>query len=236
MKKFLEEQDSAAQPPEPQGDQTPYEADQTGVDKESGETLPDETDSEEEEKVEWDGSETELVADDSAAEYEEQHTGIKLKYSLKSKEIFYALFKSRYTSTRIALSAVAVVLCAVMAVAFVNVKSAENAGSGTLSALCIILIFLILGLPVAHINSRSKELADRHEIKMKIYPDHIQMGAEETQWEIALDGTSRRTVFQNLLILYVDGRDMVILPLRCVEPSVLPEVQAMIFAGTNPIQ
>jgi hypothetical protein len=239
MKNFPEEQDTASQPPEPQGEQTPDPAEQRKLEEESGETLldetiPEETAEEEEENVEWDGSEAELVADEDASEYEEQQTGIKLKYVLTSKEIFYAMFKSRYTSARIALSALACVLCAVIAAAFANVRADANGRPGVLSVLCLILLVLIVALPLMHLRTQSRTLADGKEIKMKIYPDHIQMGTEGREWEIPLDGTCERTVFHDLVILYINDGNMVVLPVRCVEPSVLPEVQAMIFAGTEP--
>ena len=242
MKKFLEEQETAAQPPEPRGDRTPYQAADKVMEEESGkkmqdETIPEETDAQEEKQVEWDGSEAELVADDSTAEYEEQQTGIKLKYSLKSKEIFYALIKTQYTSARIALSVTAAVLCVFTAVVFlVRMNLFGDQTGGLLATVCGILFLIIIGMPAAGMKFHSRELADGNEIKMKIYPDHIQMGLAEKQWEIPLDGTSERTIFQNLMILYIGGKNMVILPLRCVEPTVLPEVQAMIFAGTEPKQ
>ena len=36
---------------------------------------------------EWDGSEAEIVVDDESEEYEEENTGIKIKYTLKPEEI-----------------------------------------------------------------------------------------------------------------------------------------------------
>ena len=239
MIKFLEEQETAAQPPEPRGERTPKQAAQRMLEEESGETMldettPEETDADDEEQVEWDGSEAELVADEST-EYGDHHTGIKLKYSLKSKEIFYALMKTQYTSTRIALSIIAVALSAVVVVGFlIRINTTGETGMAWLVLLCGILMIVISVVPTAEMKHHSKKMADGNEIKMKIYPDHIQMGHEDKQWEIPLDGTSERTIFQNLMILYIGGKNMVILPIRCVEPNVLPEVQAMIFAGTEP--
>ena len=242
MKRFLDEQDTASKPPEPRGEQTPKKVAQRILEEESGETLLDETmpkekgtAEENEEQVEWDGSEAELVADESAAEYEEQHTGIQLKYSLRSKEIFSTLMKTQYTQIRIALSAAAVLLSAVLAAVFlVQLSTTGNSSFASLASVCILLIFVIVLIPIAKIRQTAQRAADGHEIKMKIYPDHIEMGQEKSSWEIPLDGTKERTVLPNLIILYIDEKNLVILPLRCVEPAVLPEVQAMIFAGTQP--
>lgn len=234
MKNFLEEQDTASQPPEPRGEQTPDSV--RKLEEESGETLLDETiPAEEEKNVEWDGSEAELVADEDASEYEEQQTGIKLKYVLTSKEIFYTLLKTQYTMRRVALSVAAIVLCVITgATSLQKMSASSEQGMEQLFVTCIVLILLIPGLPLLRILFQSRQLADGKESRMKIYPDHISMGSEETQWEIPLDGTCERTVFHNLVILYIGDKNMVVLPVRCVEPSVLPEVQGMIFAGTQP--
>lgn len=242
MKQFLDEQDTASKPPEPQGERPPEEEAQRILEQESGETLLDETMPEEmedadetEERVEWDGSEAELVTDDTAAEYEDQNTGIKLKYSLKPEEILKALIKTQYTQTRIALSVIAVLLSAVLAIVFaIKAGTTGNGSFGSLAVVCVLIILVVVFIPFAKVKQMAHKAAQGNEVKMKIYPDHIEMGHEETRWEIPLDGTRERVVFQNLILLYIDAKNMVILPLRCVEPAVLPEVQAMIFAGTQP--
>ena len=241
MKRFLDEQETDSKPPEPRGERTPEEAAQYTLAEESGETMSDETMPEEldaaednEERVVWDGSEAELVADDGAAEYEEQNTGIKLKYSLKSEEIFKAMMKNQYTKTRIFFSVTAVLLSFVLIGSSIRASVVGNGGFGLLVAVCAALILLTVGIPFVNTSRLAKKTAADSKVKMKIYPDHIEMGRDEAIWEIPLDGTRERTVFQNLILLYIDAKNMVILPLRCVEPAVLPEVQAMIFAGTQP--
>jgi hypothetical protein len=218
MSHFLEEQETTSKPPEPRGEKTPDD------------------DEDEDEPVRWDGSEAELVADDTAQLFDEQHSGIKLQYSLTSKEVFMALIKSQYTETRIALSAVGIILSAALMIYFLvqyNVTRSQSLAS--LAFVCAVLILFIGVWPSLNMRIHSKKYADGKEVKMKIYPDHIEMGHVESKWEIPLDGTTERAVFQNLMILYIGSKNMVILPLRCVEPAVLPEVQAMILAGTQPI-
>lgn len=238
MKKFANEQDSAAKPPEPQGEQTPEEAEQRMMEKDSGEVLLDETleelEEEETDSVEWDGSEAELVADEDAAEYEEQNTGIQLKYTLKQDEIFRVLMKTQYTQRRILLSVVAALLgILVAAVSFIRVSEGQG-GYTVLGVVCLALILIAVPSPIVHMRSSAKTAADGKEIRMTVYPDHIEMGTQNT-WEIQLDGTVERSVLPDLIVLYI-GSNMVILPLRCIEPAVLPEVQAMIFAGTRPVK
>ncbi len=190
---------------------------------------------ENEEPVEWDGSEAELVADETAAEYEEQTTGIKLKYVLKAEEIFTAMRKTQYTQTRIAMMAAAILFSAILAIVIaVHAGVSGTTGYLPLAVVCVLFVIAVVLTPLFHIRTMAREAANGKEVKMKIYPDHIEMGREETKWEIPLDGTCERVIFKNLILLYIDVKNMVILPLRCVEPAVLPEVQAMIFAGTQP--
>lgn len=215
MKHFAKEQETASKPPEPRGDKTP--------------------DKEQQDRVEWDGSEAELVADETALAFEEQHTGIKLKYTLTSSEIFKVFWKNQYTGTRIALSVIAAVLSAVMAAVFFG----QFRGTGdsrylSLAVVCLLVLLVVAIFPTVVIAVHSSKTADGREIRMKVYPDHIEMGLPDKKWEIPLDETSECIQIENLLVLYIDDRNMVILPLRCVEPAVLPEIQAMILAGTHP--
>ena len=52
------------------------------------------------ENPDWDGSESELVADDDAEEYEIPETGIKISYSLTENEMYKCLYHSRLYKTK----------------------------------------------------------------------------------------------------------------------------------------
>lgn len=236
MQKYRTEQENDEKPPERRGEPSPDEARQHELEEESGETLLDET-LDDGEQVEWDGSEAELVADEDAAEYEEQSTGIQLKFTLQPGEIYAALMKMQYTSRRVAMTAAVVALGVLSAaLSFYNVSRLHEGTSIVFGVICLLLVALILWMPAARSRSRAKSLATGKEVLMTVYPDHVEMGAGETEWEFPLDGTCGRSVVRNLLLLYIDGESTVILPLRCIEPAVYPEVQAMLYAGTRPIR
>ena len=64
--------------------------------------------------------------------------------------------------------------------------------------------------------------------------DAVQIGSGDGEWEIPLDGSCLRVEYKNMILLFpAKKKHMVILPLRCVEPGVLPEVQAMLVSGTH---
>lgn len=220
MKHFLGEQESTSQPPEPRGEKTPEEGPK-----------------QEEDAFGWDGSEAELVADETAELFEEQHTGIKLKYVLTRAEVFRALLKVRYTTSRIALSVIGVLLSAGLMVYFLlQLQVTKNADYSYFSFVSALMLFLIGVVPLLKIQREAAQAANGQEVKMKIYPDFIEMGHGTQKWEIPLDGNTERVVLQKIFILYINEKNMVILPLRCVEPGVLPEVQAMLLAGTRPAE
>ncbi len=78
-------------------------------------------------------------------------------------------------------------------------------------------------------------MTDDEEIQMEIYPSMIEMGKHNNKWIIPLDGTVTCKKINNMFVLQTDKSHITILPLRCIEPSVLPDVEAMILSGTNQV-
>ena len=206
-----------------------------------GEDLrPDapEAEENEEEAVEWDGSEAELVLDDDAADYEEPQTGVKLSYTLREEEVFHALGRSGFSKT---LGRRAVIEGAVLALLavwfFVQYALAREGAYLFFGAVALLALAAVALVPFLGRKKRAREICKNERIahvEMEIYPDGIQIGQGEGEWEIPFDGSCRRLKHRGLLLFFPAGvRHMVILPLRCIEPGVLPEIQAMILAGTT---
>ena len=110
----------------------------------------------------------------------------------------------------------------------------HNADNLFFATVCAAFIFIMIFLPDIRIKQDARRNTDGKEICMEVYPHKIEMGRGENQWEIPLDGSCQSAIYQQNIVVYFKGDDMVILPMRCVEPSVLPEVQAAILAGTHP--
>ena len=77
-----------------------------------------------------------------------------------------------------------------------------------------------------------KRLTSGEEVQMEIYPSLIEMGKAEQKWVIPLDGTVKCRKTNHLFVLQTDPTHITILPMRCIEPSVLPDVEAIILSGT----
>lgn len=196
-----------------------------------------EDDESEEEAVEWDGSEAELVLDDDAADYEEPQTGVKLSYTLREEEVFHALGKSGFSKTLGRRAVIEGVLLALLAVWFF-VQYARSLEGANLFFGCVAVLALaaVALVPYLGRKKRAREICKNDRIahvEMEIYPDGIQIGQGEGEWEIPFDGSCRRVKHRGLMLLFPAGtKHMVILPIRCIEPGILPEIQAMILAGT----
>ncbi|HAH79392.1 MAG TPA: hypothetical protein DCL64_07755 [Ruminococcaceae bacterium] len=185
-----------------------------------------------------------MVPDDARA-YEEQHTGIRISYRLKEDEVYECLrriLKAKAGGGRPAAARAALLVAAAA-------LGAAGGGSGSgvlyaLAAVCAVCAALSALFPLRADRRLAREYAGNAAIRMRVYPDRIQLARDGRVREIPLDGTSECAQIGDMLALYVRdpqapgglGRRLVVLPLRCVDPSALPEVQAMIFAGTRPLK
>lgn len=223
MKPFEKENEEAGQPPERQGDPSP-----------ASEGYPAEPEEEQEEPVEWDGSEAELVADGADQEYKDTVTGFKFSYILREEEIYACMKETQYDQKRKRRTAVELCIFSALLlfflVSFFLYRQPDNLFFATV---CAAFIFIMIFLPGIRIKQDAKRNADDKEVCMEVYPDEIVMGQGERKWKIPLDGSCRSAVIQQNLVVYFKGDDMVILPMRCVEPDILPEIEAIIQAGTS---
>lgn len=192
--------------------------------------------------AEQDGSETEFISNETA-EYGEGQTGIKISYVLKEKEIYECLRQAGTVKTGgrtfVFVNIALIVLSAVLLIAGI-VTGKNMYYFYTAIGATMFIVFGFFPIRINHI--RAKSSADGHKILMKIYPEYIQMGHEPKKWKIPLDGTVDSVKIDEMIAIFIkekddpkgkQGQKMVILPLRCVDPVVIPEVQAIIFAGTK---
>lgn len=180
-----------------------------------------------------DFQESKLVPDESEA-YEEQQTGIELSYVLKKEEIYECLKNSSrlYRSRKAFLLAMTVP--AALAILFLVAGAVTYRGSYYFfAALCVAVIAVLGVFPYRKNLVRAQSAADGHRVRMTVYPDRIEVDRKGGLWEIPLDGTAEFAQIKDLFVLYAAERILMI-PARCIKPRILPDVQAMIVAGTRP--
>lgn len=192
--------------------------------------LPDEHN-----KHEWDGSESELVEDDDAAEYEEHHTGIKLSYTLKDKEIYSCLTHgSSYKNKKRRIIHQICILSILAVVFFCNYIFLHLTSSLIWSMVSILTAFIAYGISRYDIKKQSRTLATGKIADVEIFPHAIVVTENGEEWEIALDGTLSFEEHDNMMLIYLNDGRVFIIPIRCIEPDFIADVQAMILAGTVP--
>lgn len=201
------------------------------------EETKDDRDSIHEENPEWDGSESELVADDDAESYEIPETGIKISYVMTREEMVRCLYHSNIYKTKGSRAVFASVLFGAAAVIFVvayfttNQYQPANLFFSIFSLVMIVLIWLV---PFLHIRSMAKVMANGKTIEAEVYPDHIDIGQGAGAWEIDLDGNCELMEFDNIFMIALpDGRNFAI-PERVIEPEIYNEFKAILIAGTKP--
>ena len=186
-------------------------------------------------EAQWDGTEAEYVEDDDAADYEEPLTGIKLTYVLKHAEVFSCVKRMGFCKTTgrraVMESVVLGVVCVLFLVSYFLYGAVQNIVLAAISALIIGVVWVV---PRIGINARAKELTTGKTVYVEIFPDAVEVGKGKNEWAIPLDNTSEYEEFDNMMVLFTPDEKLFPIPMRAVEPSVLPDVQAMLIAGTMP--
>lgn len=189
------------------------------------------------------GTESVFVSEE-ADEYGNEQTGIKVTYVLTKKEIYECLKAAGTIKTGGKPFIFMHSVFTAFAIAFlVYGKIVDRASFFFLAAIFISIIVVFGVFPVRINHIRADSSADGHEICVRIYPRHIEVGRGLNKLNIPLDGTAESAKVANMIVLIINDKDdpkgkkgskMVILPLRCLDPVLLPDVQAAIFSGTKP--
>lgn len=190
------------------------------------------------ENPDWDGSESELVADDDAEEYEIPETGIKIAYSLTPDEMYKCLYHSRLYKTKGSRAAVQTVIFALAAVIFFLTYFLTNSQYDSyhlfFGILCLVMIAVVWTVPYFHMKSLAKIMADGKTVEAEIYPTHIDIGRDDGAWSIELDGSAEIAEFDGIIMIYTNNDQSFAIPERVIEPEVYNEIKAILLSGTVP--
>lgn len=187
---------------------------------------------------EWDGSESELVTDDDAEEYEIPETGIRISYVLTAEEMYQCLYHSRLYKTKGTRAAVESVIFGIASALFLVsafMKESEYRGYNLFfGVFCLVMIGLIWAVPYLHMRSMAKIMADGKTVEAEIYPTHIDIGRDDGEWSIELDGKAEISEFDGIIMIYTHNDRSFAIPERVIEPEVYNEIKAILFSGATP--
>lgn len=188
-----------------------------------------------EDDMEWDGSEAELIVEDQAEEYEENPTGIKIKYSL-SEEMITGIFAQTdgYTKNRKWQRIHTVIQSAMLLILIALWNYSGNMYYMLLMLIPIICIGALWVIPFFSFKKLVSEFYTGKEISLEIFPDKISVNIEGNINEIELDQKTQYEELIDRIMVYPETGNVLMIPKQDIEPDFLPDVQAMIFAGAQP--
>ncbi len=183
----------------------------------------------------WDGSEAEIVVDDEAEEYEDETTGIKIKYRLKPEEIrSFIRHGESYKENKKAQKKHTVIQVMVFVIMIVLGVVTGSGYYVWLAAFPVVALILMWLVPFFSIKKLVRDVFKDEELEVEIFPDKIEIMGRGENREIPLDGSCESEELDDMIMLFSNKGLSLIVPLRAVEPEFQADVQAMIFAGAKP--
>ena len=73
------------------------------------------------------------------------------------------------------------------------------------------------------------------KLSVEIYPDSITIKNNLKEAVVNLDGNCVFEEYKGMFLIHLSKQRIFIIPIRAIEPEFLPDVQAMLVAGTTPI-
>lgn len=185
---------------------------------------------------EWDGSEAEFIADEDANEYEDQYSGIKLKYKLNKDEVKSCLRRISYKKKINMISVIEIILLIIAFLVFVAWFFIYGGYSNlVLAGISLIVIAAIWSVPNIISKSNYTNRLYNEEFFIEVFPDEIIVKNEtSSSYKIAMNQKSSYEESDNMIFVYSNNKILPI-PLRAIEPSVIGDVQAIIVSGSKPI-
>lgn len=208
---------------------------QSGAEEEDFPSDPSYEDDQNISDVEWDGSEVELVSEEEEEKYEENRTGVKIKYTLSESEIseFFRHTEGYKKNSRLQKNhtIIQTVIFLVLILLWVYMGSIYYAFLTIFPVLSVIVIWTI---PILSRKKLAKKFCSGEEISAEIFPDKITMKIKDSEKEVLFDGACECEEVAGIILIYPKDAETIMIPMRAIEPEFLPDVQAMIFAGAQP--
>jgi len=189
-----------------------------------------------EELPEWDGTDSAMVPDSDAAEFEEQLSGIRISYQLTKQEIKTVLRSSRifrYSRRKMVIQTILLGLLLVFFLLSYLTATSPRPEQLTIAIVSAVMIGLVWGVPEYRLDALAKRQRSDIVVEAEIFPDIIKMGKDEGYWEVPLDGSSQFQETGGLLIITTPNKKCAAFPIRSIEPALLSDIIAMLAAGTD---
>ncbi len=182
------------------------------------------------------GDENEIVVDDdNAVTYQDEVTGIKIKYTLTPDEIKEFVHHSKAYEKCGNVKRTHTVLQSLLFTILISMACI----SGSLyyvvmSAFPLIALGLMWVIPFLNIKAAANKLYRESPFMAEIFPDKIEVESRSGRKTLFLNDMCESIESKNMIMIFTPDSGAVI-PLRSVEPELRADIQAIVAAGTSPI-
>jgi hypothetical protein len=185
-------------------------------------------------------SKTEFVSVQTE-EFKEPQTGISLTCDVTDKELRENIRKTGFLFAGDMINNLMAVIVVIYTVATFHQLAAYQSPKNWLILACeCVIAAAYFVMPYCNMKQEKKRYRESGMGKVTIYPDRIEL--PESGRELPLDGTAEllRTEKAFTLVYPSEKKALirtlccVIIPRRCVPEKLLPDVEAMLTAGTRP--
>ena len=99
---------------------------------------------------------------------------------------------------------------------------------------CVAVIVVYILEVYARIWFKANKIRKADLISLEIYPDNLVVTQNGKERKIELDGSSKYEELKNMILIYPPKGQIVCIPMRCIEPDLVADIEAMIISGTTP--
>jgi len=180
-------------------------------------------------------SETEFVSDEIAGDYQDEVTGIKVRYSLTPEEVKEFIRHSRAYEKCGKVKRKHTVIQSVLFTLLVSMACISGSFYYIIMAsFPLLALGLMWAIPFINLKSTGNKLLREEQLMVEIFPDRLEMESKTGKKTLFLNDLCESIEHNNMIMVFTPDSGMAI-PLRSVDPELRADIQAMIAAGSNPL-
>lgn len=186
-------------------------------------------------KEKKDGTNTEFISESELTLDSNEPAGIKIKYQATLDEVYNCIeTRSKNKGRGKAQIRYTIIHGILISLLIFAASAVHNQVYYALSLIPIFSIILMWILPSAVNMSTAKKTAAKGRLCVDVFRESILVKSDGAYREIKLNGTSLYEEVGDTMIITPPEGDELMIPERVIDPEYLPDVQAMISAGTRP--
>ncbi len=186
-------------------------------------------------RKEFTGDENEIVVDDNPVTYQDEVTGIKVTYTLTPEEIREFVHHSKAYEKCGNIKRTHTVLQSLLFTILVSMAAISGSFYYMIMAsFPLIALALMWIIPFFNVRAAANKLFKEGPFMAEIFPDKIEVESKSGNKTLFLNDMCESVESNNMIMIFTPDSGTAI-PLRSVEPELRADIQAIVAAGTSPL-